>query len=75
MSNSVQFEMISVGVLLGQADATLDMERFDDLEDLKVFLNGKYSTDIKTGMLWPEVLEEVKTALANKRYNDAMGSI
>lgn len=75
MDDDWQVEMMSVGVLLGQADTSLDMGRFESMEEFRIFLNGKYGTDITTGMDWSNVLSRVKTALDEKRYADAMGSI
>jgi len=70
-----QFTMLSIGIMLGQDDSQLDMSKFKNLEELRIFLNNKYNINILRGMTWPDVLKEVKSGISNKRYNDAIGIV
>jgi len=66
--------IIKFGVLLARDDKSFDMDSFEDLEALKIFLNKKYDINIAQGMAWDMVVKELEVGIETKRYNDAMGT-
>lgn len=75
MGEADQFKMLSIGIMLGQNDSQLDMSKFKNLEELRVFLNNKYNINIECGMVWHDVLKEIESGIAVKCFNDAMGIV
>jgi len=67
-----QLLIMQVGVLIGQDDPSLDIDSFGDLEELRILLNLKYDINIERGMLWTDVLTELKQGINKARYDDAM---
>jgi len=75
MDHDSQFIMVSIGILLGQDNPKLDMSGFNNLEEIRIFLNKEYNINVKVGMAWPQVLKEIETGITNKRFSDAMGIV
>ena len=67
-----QFQIMQIGILIGQDDPTLDIESFGNLEDLRLLLNLKYNINIVVGMRWTDVFKELKKGVTDKRYHKAM---
>lgn len=64
--------MIKFGVLLAREDETFNMDSFENLEALRVFLNKEYDINIVRGMTWDTVVKELEAGIETKRYNKSM---
>jgi len=72
MTDSYQFSIVQIGILIGQDDSSLDIDTFENLEELRIYLNLVYDIEITVGMLWPDVIKILKTSINDKRFNASM---
>jgi len=62
---------IKIGILIGQDSNVLNMDAFDSIEDLRLYLNSRYNINIIKGMRLEHVITNLKRGIDAKRFENA----